>query len=45
MPLWPGKRAELTYEVGECEMYKEEHDVLEGEMTKVDERDMEILVH
>ena len=33
--------AELTSIVGECELYKEERDVLEEEMREIDERDMQ----
>ena len=34
------KQSSRTHVVGECEMYKEERDVLD-EMSKIDERDME----
>ena len=36
-----GKAVECrTYVVGECEMHKEERNVLEGQMRKIDECDM-----
>ena len=39
VPLWPSSRVELI--VGECDTYKEERDVLEGEMRKMDECDVD----
>ena len=37
-----GKAKECqSHIVGECEIFKEERDVLEKEMRKIDERDME----
>ena len=36
-----GKTVQRTHVVGECEIYKEERDVLDGETRKTDECDME----
>ena len=35
------KQWSRTHIVGECELYKEERDVMEEEMRKIEERDME----